>query len=192
MSAAHPVFHSFADYVRLERDFPTTKHEYLAGHIYAMAGGTPEHAALAAVVTAKLSTALEGGRCRVYSSDLRIRVPKTGLTTYPDVSVVCGPREADPEDKNTVTNPTLLVEVTSKSTEEYDRGEKLDHYKSIPSLREYVLVSHREPLIEVWRRQDGGSWTSQVFRARGKAALDSVSCVLDVDAVYAAAEDPKA
>ena len=98
-------------------------------------------------VGARLTSALEGGRCRVYSSDLRIRVQKTGLGTYPDVSVVCGPREVDPEDKKSVTNPTLLVEVTSKSTEEYDRGEKFEHYKAIPSLCEYVVVSHREPSI---------------------------------------------
>ncbi len=191
MSVAHPVFHAFGDYVQLEANSPI-KHEYLAGQIYAMAGGTPEHAALAAVVTAKLASALEGGRCRVYSSDLRIRVLKTGLATYPDVSVVCGPREVDPEDKNSVTNPTLLVEVTSKSTEEYDRGEKFDHYKAIPSLREVVLVSHREPSIEVRRRQDDGAWTSHVFRARERAELGSVPCVLDVDAIYAAAEDPRA
>jgi len=191
MSAAHPVFHAFSDYVLLETNSPI-KHEYLAGQIYAMAGGTPEHAALAMAVGAKLTLALEGGRCRVYSSDLRIRVSKTGLATYPDVSVVCGPREVDPEDKNSVTNPTLLVEVTSKSTEEYDRGEKFDHYKAIPSLREYVLVSHREASIEVRRRQDGGAWTSYVFRARERAELGAVPCVLDVDAIYAAAEDPKA
>jgi Uma2 family endonuclease len=191
MSAAHPVFHAFADYVQLEANSPI-KHEYLAGQIYAMAGGTPEHAALAMAVGAKLTLALEGDRCRVYSSDLRIRVSKTGLATYPDVSVVCGPREVDPEDKNSVTNLTLLVEVTSKSTEEYDRGEKFDHYKAIPSLREYVLVSHRESSIEVRRRQDDGAWTSQVFRPRERAELGSVPCVLDVDAIYAVAEEPRA
>jgi len=191
MSAAHPVFHAFGDYVQLEAGSPI-KHEYLGGQIYAMAGGTPEHAALAMAIGAKLTVAIEGGRCRVYSSDLRVRVSKTGLATYPDVSVVCGPREVDPEDKNSVTNPALLVEVTSKSSEEYDRGEKFEHYKTIPSLREYVLVSHQEPAIEVRRRQDDGTWTSHAFRARERAELASVPCVLDVDAIYAAAEDPKA
>jgi Uma2 family endonuclease len=191
MSAAHPVFHAFGDYVQLEANSPI-KHEYLAGQIYAMAGGTPEHAALAMAVGAKLTLALEGGRCRVYGSDLRIRVSTTGLATYPDVSVVCGPREVDPEDKNSVTNPTLLVEVTSKSTEEYDRGEKFEHYRAIPSLREYVLVSHREPSIEVRRRNDDGTWTTHVLRARERAELASVPCALEVDAIYAAAEDPPA
>ena len=106
-----------------------------------MAGVTAEHAPLAMVVGGELMVALRGGRCRVYSSDMRVRVRKTGLCTYPDVTVVCGPREPDPEDMNTVTNPIVLVEITSKSTEKYDRGEKFDHYKQIRSLREYVLVS---------------------------------------------------
>jgi len=189
MSAAHPVFHTFAEYARLEEGSPI-KHEYLAGHIYAMAGGTPEHAALAVAVSTRLALALAGGRCRVFSSDLRIRVRKTGLGTYPDVSVVCGPREVDPEDKNTVTNPTVLVEVTSKSTNEYDRGEKFDHYREIPTLREYVLLSHHEPAIEVRRRQPDGSWTKHVARSGESIALESVPCTLGITEIYQAASDP--
>jgi Uma2 family endonuclease len=188
--APHPVFYSFGEYLRAEED-STLKHEYLDGQIYAMAGGTPEHAALAMVMGARLVSKLEGGRCRVHSSDLRIRVAKTGLTTYPDASVVCGRREVDPEDKNTVTNPTAIVEVTSRSTEEYDRGERFEHYKQIPSLNEYVVVSHRERAIEVWRREAGGEWSSRVARAGERALLPSIECTIDVDAVYAAAEEPK-
>ena len=190
MSAVHPVFHTFAEYERLE-EHSSVKHEYLGGQIYAMAGGTPEHAALTMAVGIILGTAVQGGRCRVYSSDLMVRVPKTGLCTYPDVSVVCGPREVDPESKNAVTNPSVLVEVTSKSTEEYDRGEKLEHYKQIPSLREYVLASHREPAIEVWRREADGNWTTRVARAGEHVLLTSVSCRLDVNAIYQAASDPR-
>jgi Uma2 family endonuclease len=190
MSVAHPVFYSFEEYEELE-DGSEVKHEYLAGQIYAMAGGTPEHAALAMAVGARLATALEGSRCRVHSSDLKIRVTKTGLCSYPDVSVVCGPRELDPESKTTVTNPTLLVEVTSRSTEEYDRGDKFDHYRQIPSLREYVLVSHREPAIEVRRRGDDGQWTARVARAGERIELESVTCAFDVSAIYEAASDPR-
>ena len=153
-----------------------------------MAGVTAEHAPLAMVVGGELMVALRGGRCRVYSSDMRVRVRKTGLCTYPDVTVVCGPREPDPEDMNTVTNPIVLVEITSKSTEKYDRGEKFDHYKQIRSLREYVLVSQRERAIEV-RRRTASSWTSHVARAGEKAVLKSVGVTLDVDAVYMAATE---
>lgn len=187
--AVHDVFYSFPEYVRLEQD-SSIKHEYLAGQIYAMAGGTAKHAMLAAVITGELMAALRSGRCRVYSSDMRVRVRKTGLSTYPDVTVVCGPRKSDPEDENSATNPVVLVEVTSKSTEQYDRSGKFDHYKQIPSLREYVLVSQSEPAIEVRRRTRKG-WTSHVARLGEQAVLRSMDAnvTLDVDAVYRAATD---
>jgi Uma2 family endonuclease len=191
MSAAHPVFHSLRDYFAFEEHSPD-KHEYLAGQIYAMAGGTPDHAALAAAVTIELGVLLRGRSCRVLGSDLRIGVRESTLVTYPDVSVVCGPRELHPENENTVTNPILLVEVTSKSTEEYDRGEKFEHYAKIPSLKEYVLVSHREGEIEVRRRETDGSWTSHVAHAGERAELTSVGGTLDVDAISAAATEPAA
>jgi Uma2 family endonuclease len=185
VAVAHPVFYSFREYVRIEEE-SGIKHEYLAGQIYAMAGGTPQHSAIATAIAGDLRAALRGGRCSVYGSDLRVRVRKTGLGTYPDVSVVCGSHELDPENKNTVTNPILIVEVASKSTEKYDRGEKFEHYKQIRSLQEYVLVSRRERAIEVWRRTRSG-WTSYVARAGEQAKLSSVGVTLDVDAIYQAA-----
>ena len=112
-----------------------------------------------------------------------IRVTKSGLCSYPDVSVVCGPRELDPESKTTVTNPTLLVEVTSRSTEEYDRGDKFDHYRQIPSLREYVLVSHREPAIRGAAARADGQWTARVARAGERIELESVTRAFDVSAI---------
>ena len=96
-----------------------------------MAGGTPQHAALGAAVSAALLAQLRGGPRRVYSSDLRIRVAATGLATYPDVTVVCGRSERDPANEVTVVNPRVVVEVLSPGTEDYDRGEKLEHYKQI-------------------------------------------------------------
>lgn len=183
-AARHAVF-SVQDYVLLERD-SSVKHEYLDGQIYAMSGGTPEHALLAMAVGGDLRAALRGGHCRVYSSDLRVCVRKTGLRTYPDVTVVCGLLESDPEDENSVTNPILLVEVASKSTEAYDRGEKFDNYKQIRSLKEYVLVSRRERAIEVRRRTSSG-WTSHVARSGDQVVLRSVGVTLDVDAIYQSA-----
>src|SRR5690606_31274388 len=120
------------------------KHEFLDGLVWAMAGGSPEHAAIAANIVALLVNQLAGRRCRVFSSDLRVRVKATGLATYPDVTVVCEQLELDPDDPkgHTVTNPKLLVEVLSPSTAEYDRGEKLDHYRQIESLEVILLVAH--------------------------------------------------
>jgi Uma2 family endonuclease len=180
---ARPVRSTRAEYRSLERA-SNTRHEYLEGVIYAMAGGSPEHAALAANVIALLNVALRGRACRVHSSDLRIHVLDTGLETYPDVSVVCGHVEVDPADKHAVTNPTLLVEITSPSTEEYDRGEKLSHYKRIESLREVVIVSHREKLLEVFRRGEDGAWTRHEAGPGRGVRLQSAGCELAVDDVY--------
>ncbi len=121
-----------------------------------MAGGSREHAAIAANVSALLHTALRGRPCAVHSSDLRIRVADTGLETYPDVSVVCGRAEIDADDPHVVTNPVVLVEVTSASTEAYDRGEKLEHYARILSLQEVVLSQYHKERAQpeiVWERR---------------------------------------
>ncbi len=186
MSAATRPRYSIADYVRTE-EYANLKHEFLDGQICAMAGGTLEHAAMASLVNAALVTQLAGRPCQVYTSDARVRVVATGLDTYPDVSVVCGPVERDAEDRNAMTNPILLVEVTGDSSEDYDRGDKLDQYKRIPSLREVVIVSHREPVIDVFRRGADGVWSKAVeARAGARVQLASVPCELEVDAVFRA------
>lgn len=184
MGAPARQYFSFAEYLALE-EIAAVKHEFLDGHVWAMAGGTPTHAAIAANVIALLSMQLRGRPCRVFTSDLRIRVLATGLGTYPDVTVVCGGLETDPADPqgNTVTNPLVLVEVLSPSTAEYDRGEKLSHYQRIPSLGEVVLIAHDERRLEVWRRE-GDHWTLDVFRAGERARLASIESELDVAEVY--------
>jgi len=189
VTPAHRIDYSLADYLALEAS-SNVKHEYLAGQIYAMAGGTPEHAALAAAASGLLFAAVRGGRCRVLDSDLRVRVRATGLTTYPDVSVVCGPWERDPEDPHAVTNPTLIVEVLSRSTEQYDRGDKFEHYKQLESLTEYVLISHASREVVVWRRGERDAWTSAVARDGDLAELTSVGAALAVSEIYDAAVEP--
>jgi Uma2 family endonuclease len=175
---------SYAEYLGAEKK-SLTKHEWLDGVVYDMAGGTPEHAALMAAVTALVAAQLRGKPCRVFTADLKVRVLATGLATYPDVSIVCGKLETDPDDANAVTNPTLLVEVLSDSTEAYDRGEKFGHYRRIASLREYVLVSQRAPRIEVWRKNDRSHWELEHDAEAGQLAeLASIGCSLAVDAVY--------
>jgi Uma2 family endonuclease len=183
---AHPVRYTFREYIAHEAA-SNVKHEYLDGQIYAMAGGTPSHAALASAVGGLLFAQLRGGPCPLYSSDLRVRVLATGLATYPDVTIVCGPRELDPEDKNTVTNPTLVVEVLSPSTAEYDRGEKLEHYQRIPALRQVVIVSQDARRIDVWTRGEGDTWTHAEAGDGDVAELASIGGRLDVRELYEAA-----
>ncbi|KYF79809.1 hypothetical protein BE11_23910 [Sorangium cellulosum] len=191
VAPAHRIHHTYAEYLALEAS-SNVKHEYLDGQIYAMAGGTPEHAALAAAVIGLLFPELRRGRCRAYDADLRVRVPSTGLATYPGVTVVWGPIERDAQDEQAVTNPTLIVEVLSRSTEEYDRGDKFEHYKRLASLRQYVLVSHRERSVEVWTRDADGCFTSTVAREGDVAHLASIGAQLDVRELCEAAAEPGA
>lgn len=174
---------TFAEYLVREQA-GETKHEYLNGGIFATAGGTPEHGLMAVNVASVLRGQLAGRRCRVYNSDVRVRIRATGLATYPDGSVVCGGLERDPEDENSILNPVVLVEVLSPSSEAYDRGEKFAHYQAIPSLREYVLVSYQRRRVEVLRRNDDGTWTLHDVRESGIAELSSIGCRLPLDEVY--------
>ena len=175
---------TFGEYVELE-ETSVVRHEFLDGQVWAMAGGSPEHAAVAANVVALLHSHLRGRPCRVYTSDLRVRVAATGLGTYPDVTVICGRVESDSADprQRTALNPQVLVEVLSPSTEDYDRGEKLAHYKRIPSLREVVLIAHDERRVELWSRVDD-AWTLDVARGDASIVVPSLGCTLELAEVY--------
>lgn len=175
------MHYTYAEYLALEEESPI-RHEYFDGEIYAMAGGTPDHAALAAVVLRIIGSQLPRG-CRAFTSDLRIRVLSTGLTTYPDGAVVCTGTQRAPDDSIAVTNPIVLIEVTSNSSEDYDRGEKLRHYQAITTVKEILILSHREPRISLHRRDERG-WTSSEAVEGGAVTLESIGGVVQVDDVY--------
>jgi len=182
VTTARHLHHSYAQYLELlERS--GIKLEFCGGEIYAMAGSTPAHADLVASMIRLLGNALIDV-CRVSASDLKVRVEATGLSTFPDVTVVCGPREVAAVDTNAVTNPTLLVEVTSDSTQQYDRGEKLNHYKQCQSLRAVVFVSHQLLQVSLVERQ-GGGWTQREFRAGDTVHIAQPSVEFTVDELYA-------
>lgn len=187
MSVARGVHrYTYADYVALELS-STTKHEFLGGEIYAMAGGTEEHSALGAEMLRALGNAIGDRPCRAHTSDLRIYVEAVGLATFPDAAVICGPLEQHgPSPSATALNPSILVEVTSDSSEEYDTTTKLEAYRTIPSLREYIVVSHRERRITVHGRAEGGPWTTRVAISGGTVAVESLGLVLKVDEIYRA------
>ncbi len=176
--------YTYADYVALELQSPT-KHEYLEGEIYAMAGGTEEHSALSAQVLRVLGNALGDQPCRVHTSDLRVYVESVGLATFPDGAVICGGLEQHtPSPTATALNPAVLLEVTSNSSEEYDTQEKLEYYQTIPTLRDYIVVSHRERRITVHSRGNDGSFESRVGIAGGRVRVQSLSADLVVDEIY--------
>lgn len=183
----HQSNFTYADYLALEAS-SNVKHEFLGGQIYAMAGGTPEHAALAAAAIGLLFPQLRGGNCRAYDADLRVRTP-SGLATYPDITIICGPSVRDEDDPQAVTNPTMIIEVLSRSTEDYDTGDKFEHYKTLPSLKQYVLVSHRDRSMEVWTLENDNRWRSAIVRAGATELL--VGAQLDVHGLYEAAAEPR-
>ena len=172
-----------AEYLHLERA-ATYRSEYFRGEIFAMAGGSPQHSRIKTNVISQLNSQLKGQPCTTYDSDLRIKCP-TGLYTYPDASVICAELEFDDDQRDTVLNPTLLIEVLSKSTEAYDRGKKFDNYRSIPSLREYVLVSQDEPTIQRFLRNDDNTWTLTAVAGLDQTIpLRSIGIDLPLSEVY--------
>ncbi len=176
--------YTYADYVAVELT-SSTKHEFLNGEIYAMAGGSEEHSALAAQVLRLLGNAIGERPCRVHTSDLRVYVESVGLATFPDGSVICGALVQHlPSPQSTALNPTILLEVTSDSSEVYDTGFKAEAYSSIPSLEEYIVVSHRERRITVHHRRSDGGWDVTVAIAGGVAQVRSLATQLVVDEVY--------
>src|SRR4051794_33681516 len=167
--------YTYADYVALEM-ISTGKHEFLDGEIYAMTGGSEEHSALAAAMVHALVNAVGDRPCRVHTSDLRIYVEAAGLATFPDASVICGPlQQHEPSPTATALNPSILVEVTSDSSEDYDAGPKLEYYQTTPSLREYVIVSHRARRITVHGRGTDGGWEAHVAAEGGEVLVASLA-----------------
>ena len=181
MTMARRLRYTYADYLRA-LESSELKLEFFDGEIYAMAGGTPAHADLAASMIRLLGNAFAGKPCRVSSSDLKVRIEETGLATFPDVSVVCGERLLSKDDKNAVTNPTLLVEVTSRPTEDYDRGKKLAHYKQCASVMAVLSVSHRSSRVTVAARTaQAGSWQERDFGPGEDVVLDALQLRFAVD-----------
>ncbi|MEO5728889.1 MAG: Uma2 family endonuclease [Byssovorax sp.] len=172
------------DYLEYELQ-SEAKHELIHGVIVAMAGASREHNAIAGNIVGLVGALLKERRCLVFPSDQRVHVEATGLFTYPDVSVACDGLRFHPKNRDTLLNPCLLVEVLSDSTEAYDRGAKFAHYRAIPSLLEYVLVSQHEHRIEHYRRLDTGQWVLTVYEGDNAAAeLPALGCALSLAEVY--------
>lgn len=158
MASRAPTVFTEREYLALEA-VSETKHEFVDGKIVGMAGASPAHNALAANATAALVLLSRGKPCITLTSDQRVHVPATGLYTYPDVVVACGERRyTSDQPPASLLNPTVVVEVTSETTEDFDRGKKFLHYQSIAELRDYVIVSHLERRVDHYRRSDRGEW----------------------------------
>jgi Uma2 family endonuclease len=184
VTIARRLHHSYEEYLRA-LEVSVIKLEYCAGEIYAMAGGSPVHADLAAAAIRLIGNSL-GQNCRVSSSDLKVRIEAADLSTFPDATVVCGERLVAEIDRNAVTNPTILVEVTSKSTEDYDRGQKLQNYQMLASLRAVLIVSHRQRSVTIVERVGDSFETREV--TSGDVVLEAPALRLSLEELYAGIE----
>lgn len=181
-SASLPRF-TEAEYLALEMA-SERKHEFVDGMIVAMAGARPPHNLLATSATVLLHALARPRGCVVLGSDQRVHVPSTGLYTYPDISVACGERRYHGDDPPSLLNPIVIVEVTSNTTENYDRGAKFVHYQAIESLREYLVVSHRTRRIEHHERLETGQWLLTVSTAGAMIGLAALGGALRLDELY--------
>lgn len=182
---------SLEEYLAME-DASDEKHILWGGEVYpvvAMAGGSFDHNTLCANVIAELVVGLRGRPCRVATSDQRVWVPRKKGIVYPDSTVYCGRAEARPGTTSVLTNPLLLVEVLSEGTELFDRGEKFEGYRSIPSLRHYVMVSTSHALVEHYARGEDDTWVLRTYGSGETARIVDPDVALSVDALYALPAD---
>jgi len=190
MAVERIPFISPEEYLERERK-AEFKSEYYGGQIYAMAGASMEHVRICGNIFAELHIALRPRPCEVFANDLRLCTDPDGLYTYPDLLVVCGQPLLTDSHMDTVTNPTLIIEVLSDSTEKYDRGAKFAHYRQIESLSEYVLVSQHAPIVEQYVRQDNGKWLySSITGLEASVEFPSISCMLELAEIYLRVEFP--
>ena len=171
------------EYLALERQ-AETKSEYLDGEIFAMTGASRKHNRLSVNLTVALDSQLRARGCEVYVNEMRVKVSTTGLYTYPDVIVVCGEPQFEDAEVDTLLNPTLIIEVLSKSTENYDRGTKFLHYRALPSLREYILIAQNQIHVEHYLRQNDSWLLTETDRQDDVVELPSVGARLALSEVY--------
>jgi Uma2 family endonuclease len=192
MSSLQSTYITPEEYLERERA-AETRTEYFRGELFAMAGATPEHVLIVTNLVGELRQHLRDRPCNVYSTDLRVTVSSTGLYTYPDVTVVCGPAAFVDSRRDTVTNPVVIIEVLSESTKDYDRGQKFEGYRTVTSLMEYLTVAQDKMHIEQWTRQPDQRWLlTEYTDPEAVMPLSSIDVELRLADVYEKVEVPPA
>ncbi len=183
--------YTIEEYLALE-DKAAYKSEYYNGVVWAMSGGSLNHSAISSNTNYTLKNALrsENNKCRVFSSDLKIKVEKSNSIFYPDGMVICGKPTYSENRTDMVTNPILIIEVLSPSTENFDRGKKFQKYRTIPSFKEYVLISQKQAKVEVWYKEDFDLWRiSHAYGLEGIVKLRSINCEVSLADIYYMIDD---
>jgi Uma2 family endonuclease len=175
----------FEDYLAVERESADVRHKYVQGQVFAITGGSYEHSLITANLARRLGNQCEGSPCALLSSDMRIRIETANACAYPDVSVLCGDPVLHDERRDVLTNPTLIAEVLSPSTEAYDRGGKFALYRQLPGLRHYLLIAQDRIAVDVFTRQADGRWLLDAFAdADAVFELEGLGCRLAVGDLY--------
>lgn len=184
MSSQPKTQYTPEEYLAIDRQ-SEHKNEYFDGEIFAMTGASRKRNLISVNVATILNNQLAERDCEVYASDMRVKVNPTGLYTYPDVVVVCGEPQFEDKEIDTLLNPNVIIEVLSKSTEGYDRGSKFEHYRSIESLSEIVLIEQHKHHVEHYRRQGNSQWIlTETNSQQDKIVLDSLNCDLPLSQIY--------
>lgn len=184
MSVQLKPFLSPQEYLAMERQ-AETKSEYYAGEVFALAGASRKHNTIVPNLAYLFVGQLKGRSCEIYNSDMRVKISATGLYTYPDLAIVCGKPRFDDDQEDTLLNPTVIVEVLSRSTEAYDRGEKFALYRALESMTDYLLIAQDIARLEHYARQPDGSW--RFLESAGLdaiAVIESIQCQLSLADVY--------
>lgn len=193
MSAIAETTYSEEQYLQREAK-AGYKSEYFRGEIFMMAGGTPNHNRIKENVSVEIGISLKKRKsCRSYSSDQRIHIPENSLYSYPDIVVICGPNAYAEKDKNTIVNPTVIIDVLSESTGAYDRGDKFRLYRDIESLQEYVLVNSVHVGVEIYRRTENGYWmlAADVYKFSDAVTVQSIETTLQLSDLYEGTDNVK-
>lgn len=179
-----------SEYLEMERN-SDVKHEYYQGEIFAMAGAKRAHNAISVNILIEIGTQLKDRPCIVFGPDMRVQVSSNGLYTYPDIVAVCGEEKYLDKNEDTLLNPSLVIEVLSESTENYDRGKKFALYRGLESLKEYVLVSSEYRKVEIFRKNTMGQWVLSDVNENEPVVLESVDCGLLLNDIYSKVEFPE-
>jgi Uma2 family endonuclease len=184
MTAQPKQYRTEQEYIDFERA-STCKHEYFDGQIYAMTGASRNHNLIAGNTLAMLHSQLRRKPCEIFPSDMRVKVVRTGLYTYPDLVVICGKPEFTDDQLDTIINPLVLIEILSPSTERYDRGMKSQHYRTIETLQDYLLIAQDQHHVEHYARQDTGLWLLEEALGVGSTlTIRSIGCTLALGDIY--------
>jgi Uma2 family endonuclease len=172
------------EYLTIERR-SEIRSEYLNGEMFAMSGSSREHNLIVTNLSREISSQLRSRPCETYTNDQRVHIPATGTYTYPDLVVACGEPRFQDQQFDTLLNPAAIIEVLSPNTEAYDRGEKFESYRTIESLKEYVLIAQDKPRVEHYLRQDDGRWLlTAVSGLDARVSFPSIQCELALSEIY--------